>query len=118
MTTFFALPQPGERERRRRRRRQHGLGAEHVVERHAHQPAAADAQDIAPGDAEMGVAEVFAGLARDAEHNVGGWGKGVNGCPRCPGLVIEEEFRGVDQRPHQILGSGETAVGHLLDALR
>jgi hypothetical protein len=55
-----------------------GLGAQQVVEGHADQAAAADAEHVATGQAEVAVTEVFAE----------GTGKSKHG-----GSVVEEEFR-------------------------
>jgi hypothetical protein len=41
------------------------------AEREAHQRTAADAQQVAPRDAEVGIAEVAAGLSRDSDHGNG-----------------------------------------------
>jgi hypothetical protein len=45
-----------------------GLGAEEVVQRQAQHRGATDAQDVAAGEAEVLVAEVFAEGAGNAEH--------------------------------------------------
>jgi hypothetical protein len=47
------------------------LQLEHAAQRQSQQAGAADAEDITARNAEMGIAEIFAGLARDAEHRHG-----------------------------------------------
>ena len=67
--TLLALPQPGPpRGCRRALARLGRLQLEHAAERHAEQAGAADAEDVAARDAEVAVAQILAGLARDAEH--------------------------------------------------
>jgi hypothetical protein len=44
------------------------LQLEHASESHAEEAAAADAKNVAACDTEVTVAQILAGLARDAEH--------------------------------------------------
>ena len=48
------------------------LQLQHVAERHAGDHAPANSQDIPAGYAEVGIANIFAKLTRDAEHGHGG----------------------------------------------
>ena len=70
--TLFALPQPGPALGESFRDGCLGLEAEQRPEGAAEDGGAADAEQIAPGDAEVSVAEVATGLSRNADHSGGG----------------------------------------------
>ena len=55
-----------------------GLELEHRAEAQAQQARAPHAEDVAPGDPEVRIAEVFPGLSGDDDHRVAP-GKGVGG---------------------------------------
>ena len=54
------------------------LGAEHIIEGHADEAAAADAENIAAGDAQMAVTKIFSRGTGYTKHG---------------SLMVEEEFR-------------------------
>ena len=83
MITLLALPQPGPPPTGASAAA--GLPLEQLAERQPEHRRAADAQQIAPRNAKLTIAQVFAGLTRDDEHfrgrglGTGGLGKELVG---------------------------------------
>ena len=71
-------------------RRRLGAQAEERAEGAAENGRAADAEEVAPGDAEVSVAEVAAGLSRDADHRL--WEVELSLWSECLGRVCKFAF--------------------------
>ena len=86
---LLALPQPGPR-LRLSRPGGNGLQLEHRAQAQTEQARAADPQDIAPGDPQLRIAQVFARLSGYDDHRVAPCvPRGAVANPLCPPLVCQ-----------------------------